>query len=138
MTSYPRELVKADISPELSSLVRKLAGLMLEGPAPQHRILREQLAASRLSRITLTGAGLYAMFEHPPGTATVTPLEMTGGEVPLEVRSLDAPAGCLLKISSGLLDFVEIYTFGDQGWPDEPQIVEFGEPTPLPIPAPGV
>jgi hypothetical protein len=134
VTDYPHDLRPNEISPELAALVRSLASRMLDSPAPEHHVLREQLEAARLSRITLTGAGLYAYFEHPPGAQTVSPPEMIGGDVPMEVRTLDAPAGSLLKISGGLLDFVEIYTFGDHPWPDEPQIVEFGEATPLPVP----
>lgn len=134
MTLYPRELAQSDIAPELSSLVRKLAALMLDGPTPQHRILREQLTAARVSNVTLTGAGLFATFEHSPDTTTVTPPDLIGGQVSMKVQTLDAPAGSLLKVSGGLLDFVEIYTFGEVGWPDEPQVLEFSEATPLPIP----
>lgn len=134
MTSYPRDLEANQISSGLSALVRDLAGRMLEGPAPQLHALREQLATARLSRITLTGAGLYAYFEHAPGTHSVSPPDMIGGEVPMQVHTLDAPAGSLLKVSGGLLEFLEVYTFGDRGWPDEPRIIEFGKATPLPIP----
>lgn len=59
---------------------------------------------------------------------------MIGGEVQIELRELDAPAGSLLKVSDGWLDFVEIYTFGYRPWPDEPQVISFGETTPLTIP----
>jgi hypothetical protein len=134
MTDYPRDLGANEITPELSALVRSLASRMLDSPAPEHHALRQQLDAARLSRITLTGAGLYAYFEHSSDAQRVSPPDMIGGEVPMEVRTLDAPAGSLLKVSGGLLDFVEIYTFGDHAWPDEPEIMEFGEATPLPIP----
>jgi len=134
MTDYPRDLSPGEFSPALAALVRDLAGRMLTGPAPQHDALRQQLAAARVARITLTGAGLYAYFDHGPEAARVSPPEMIGGEVPMEVRSLDAPAGSLLKVSDGLLDYVEIYTFGYRPWPDQPRIVAFGNSTPLPIP----
>jgi hypothetical protein len=57
-----------------------------------------------------------------------------GGQVEMEVRTLDAPAGSLLKVRGGLLDFLEIYTFGDRPWPDKPQVIAVGEATPLPAP----
>jgi len=135
MTSYPRTLNMNEISPQLAALVRGLAGRMLGGASPQHQALREQLAAARLSRVDLTGAGLYAHFEHSPDVPRATPPDMIGGEVSLEVRGLDAPAGSLLKVTGGLLDFVEVYTFGNNGWPDEPEVVAFGEPVLLQIPA---
>lgn len=134
MSPYPRDLAPAEISPGLSHLVWSLARRMLAGHAPQHSALRAQLDTARLSHITLTGAGLYAHFAHAPGTPRVSPPEMIGGDVRMEVATLDAPAGSLLKVSDGVLDFVEIYTFGEVGWPDEPQVTAFGEAMPLPIP----
>lgn len=58
---------------------------------------------------------------------------MIGGQVPMEVRGLDAGAGCLLKVSQGKIDCVEIYTYGDGAWPDEPDVVSFGESVPVPV-----
>jgi hypothetical protein len=58
---------------------------------------------------------------------------MIGGDVPMEVRGLDTPAGCLLKVRQGKIHFVEIYTCGDVGWPDEPDVVSFGESVPVPV-----
>ena len=106
------------------------------GATPVHRALRGQLGEARIERVTLTGAGLYAYFAHPRGTPSVSPPEMIGGEVQMRLAELDAPAGSLLKVSDGRLDFVEIYTFGVRPWPDEPQGVVFGEATPLAIPTP--
>jgi hypothetical protein len=134
MSNYPRELTAVEVSPGLDVLVRELAGRLLDGPTTEHRALRGQLAVARIERVTLTGAGLYAYFAHPVGTRPVSPPEMIGGEVPMELPELDAPAGSLLKVSGGRLDYVEVYTFGDRPWPDEPQGVSFGEATPLAVP----
>ena len=133
MTAYPRELSTTEVSPGLVTLILGLAARLLAGPAPEHRALRDQLASARLGRVNLTGAGLYADFEHPVNTVRVVPAEMIGGEVPMEVRGLDAAAGCLLKVSEGKLDFVEIYTYGDVGSPDEPNVISFGESVPVPV-----
>lgn len=134
MGEYPRELTASEVSPGLAALVREVAERLLNGPTAEHRALRGQLAAANIGRVTLTGAGLYAYFSHPPETESVSPPEMMGGEVPMKVPGLDAPAGSLLKVSDGKLAFVEVYTFGDRPWPDEPRGVLFGEATPLPIP----
>jgi hypothetical protein len=134
MRSYPFELTAADVSPGVAALVRDLAARLLDGSTVEHRALRAQLRAARIDRVTLTGAGLYAYFAHPRGTPSVFPPEMIGGEVQMQLPELDAPAGSLLKVSDGKLDFVEIYTFGERPWPDEPQSVSFGETTPLTIP----
>lgn len=138
MSDYPRDLIADEISPGVAALVRDLAGRLLDGPTVEHRALRGHLGQARIERVTLTGAGLYAWFAHPPGTPSVSPPEMIGGEVGMHLPELDAPVGSLLKVSHGRLDFVEIYTFGDRPWPDEPQGVVFGESTPLTIPTPAI
>jgi hypothetical protein len=56
---------------------------------------------------------------------------MIGGEVLVNIEGLDAPGGSLLKVTKGRLAFVEIYTYGVVRWPDNPEIVSFGESTPL-------
>jgi hypothetical protein len=110
MSAYPREVTGADISPALAKLVREIAERML------------------------TGVGLFAYFNHSPETEPVSRLELTVGDVPMDVPGLQAGAGSLLKISGGRLELVEIYTFGEP-WPDEPPRISFGEATPLPIPS---
>ena len=135
MGPYPRTLTANELSPALVSLVRDLATRMLGGTAPAHAVLRAQLDAAKIAFVELTGVGLFAHFEHPPLTQRIVPARVIGGEVPLEVYGLDAGAGSLIAVSNGLLDFVEIYTFGNDAWPDNPEVLSFGEPTRLPLPA---
>jgi hypothetical protein len=134
MSVYPRDLSPAEISPRLASLIGDVARRLLDGPAAEHRALRHQLDHARIGRITLTGAGLYAYFEHPSGVVPIATPEMIGGDVAMDVQGLDAPAGSLIAVSSGRLEFVEIYTFGERAWPDEPGEISFGHSLPLPIP----
>ncbi|MGH7486603.1 MAG: hypothetical protein ACREMY_13545 [bacterium] len=134
MTAYPRELSATEVSAGLATLIHGLAARLLAGPTPEHRVLREQLASAQLGRVTLTGVGLYAHFEHPVNTVRVMPPEMIGGQVSMEVRGLAAPgAGSLLKVSEGKIAFVEIYTYGNVAWPDEPDVLSFGESVPIPV-----
>jgi hypothetical protein len=104
------------------------------GSTSVHAQLRDQLARSEIEVVTLTGAGLYADFSVPLDAAQVKPAEMIGGEVSMDVEGLDAPAGSLIKVKGGKLAFVEVYTFGDVGWPDHPRVLSYSDPTPLPIP----
>lgn len=136
MSTYPRTLADTEISAELAALVRDLARRILTGDTPQHFVLRRQLKLARLDRITFTGSGLFAHFQHDPGSEAIAPPDFTGGDVPIHVRTLDAPAGCLFKVTGGLLDFLEIHTYGDVSWPDRAEVTSFGEVTPLTIPAP--
>lgn len=134
---YPRELTAAEVSPSLATLIRALAARLLDGPSEEHRTLLRQLAAARIEEVRLTGVGLFAYFVHPPDTPSVSPAEMIGGEVLMRIPTLDAPAGSLVVIHEGKLSVVEIYTYGQLPWPDEPRDVSFEETKPLTIPPRG-
>src|SRR5690349_4143247 len=111
--AYPRKLRATEISPEITHLVRELAIRLLAGSTAVHAALREQLAMASVSRVTLTGAGLFADLAVPETAARVAPSEIIGGEVLIEVEGLDAPAGSLIKVKDGHLAFVEVYTYGN-------------------------
>lgn len=83
--------------------------------------------------VTLTRTGLFADIETPEDTEPVEPAGMIGGEVLLQIAGLDAPAGSLIKVAGGRLDFVEVYTYGITVFPDDPQVFSFDETLPLPI-----
>lgn len=134
MSDHPREIHPDDASPRLLSLIRDLTIRLLNGPSPEHRALRDQFERARLGTITLTGAGLYADFVHEI-LRPVSPPEWIGGDVEIRVEGLDAPAGCLVKISDGQLDFLEVYTFGEVPWPDDPIVIDLGEAQPVPVPS---
>jgi hypothetical protein len=131
--TYPRELRGTGISLEIKRMVHELAARLLAGSTPVHVQLRNQLAASEIEVVTLTGAGLYAEFSVHADASPVEPPEMIGGEVLIEVEGLDAPAGSLIKIKNGRLAFVEVYTFGHVGWPDHPRVLSYGRSMPLSI-----
>ncbi|HEX5127500.1 MAG TPA: hypothetical protein VFW00_12220 [Rhodocyclaceae bacterium] len=130
---YPRELSRSEVSSSLSSLVFELARRLLGGSTDQHQVLQAQLASAQIDRITLTGTGLYAYFEVSSKSALVSPLEMIGGEVVIETPDLDVPAGSLIKVREGKIYLLEIYTFGDKAWPDDPKNISFGFSEPLPV-----
>ena len=133
MADYPRDLRDDQVSPELAALIFTLATRILSGATPTHRELLAQLAHAVIDRVTLTGAGLYAYFRLPDHESIASHADMIGGDVPMDVEGLDAGAGCLIAVSDGKLDFLEIFTFGSVAWPDRPKILAFGDATPLPI-----
>ena len=134
MSDYPREIVPEEASPRLLSLIHELTSRLLNGSSPEHQALRDQWERARVGLITLTGAGLYAEFAHE-APRLVSPAEWIGCDVHIRVEGLDAPAGCLVKVSAGRLDFLEIYTFGDVPWPDDPIVLSLGEAQPVPVPS---
>jgi hypothetical protein len=131
--SYPRTLEGAAISPELTSLVGELAHRLLNGSTPVHDQLRGQLAVAHIRDIELTGVGLYANFGGLSACQPVEPKRLIGGDVFLNVEGLEHGAGSLLCVTDGRLACVEIYTFGDEAWPDEPKVVSLDNGTPIEV-----
>ena len=133
MGEYPRSVPGESLSPELRALITALATRLLDGPSAAHAILREQLAYCRVARVEFTGAGLYAYFECPEALPRAAVDDTLGGDVPMEVAELEAGAGCLLGVARGRLDFLEVYTFGNESWPEAPTVLALGEASPIPL-----
>ena len=131
--SYPRELRAPGIPGEIVRLVRDLGVRLLAGDTAAHATLREQLAVAELSRVTLTGAGFFAYLSVPPDAKRVTPPDLIGGDVGITVQGLDAAAGSLVKVKHGVLAFIEVYTNGTEAWPDHPEVISYGEASPLAV-----
>jgi hypothetical protein len=131
--SYPRTLDAAAIPPALATLVGEIAQRLLSGSTPVHAALRRQLAASTIREIELTGVGFFAYFGGLTGAEPVAPVRLIGGDVPLNVAGLEHGAGSLVCVEDGLLECVEVYTYGSEAWPDDAKVLSFGDATPLPV-----
>lgn len=135
MVTYPRTVSAAALSPELLALINELATRLLSGDSAMHATLRAQLAEASIRDVELTGVGLYANFAVPAYVPTVTPARMIGGDVSIDIDGLEGGAGCLLCVSDGRLDFLEVYVNGAEEFPERP-IARLGSTTPLGINAP--
>ena len=135
MTEYPRTVSASAISPELRALISELTTRLLSGDSSTHALLREQFANAEIRDVELTGVGLYANFAVPSDIPRVTPARIIGGDVPMEVEGLEGGAGCLVCVSDGHLDFLEVYVNGREPFPDRP-VARLGFTTPLTINSP--
>ncbi|MDB4906253.1 MAG: hypothetical protein JWO05_1037 [Gemmatimonadetes bacterium] len=135
MSRYPRNVPESALSPELKALIHELTSRLLSGDSPTHALLREQFAKARIREVELTGVGLFAHFDVPKTTPLASPARMIGGNVPMDVVGLEGGAGCLLCVSDGRLDFLEIYVNGTEEFPERP-VVRFGPVIPLGVGSP--
>jgi hypothetical protein len=131
MAEYPRMLSAESAPPELLALIAALTPRLLEGQAPALLILREQYKRARVARVTLTGAGFFAAFDVPADLPRADPPNMIGGDVPMTLEGVKCGAGCLLKVSDGYLDCLEVYAVAGEPWPERPRVLSFGEPLPV-------
>lgn len=85
-----------------------------------------------MSRIALGGSGRTLTYT----TRRISSLSFVVAAITLVVvgpQWRSRATSLMLKVSEGKIDFVEIYTYGDVRWPDEPDVVSFGKSTPVPV-----
>jgi hypothetical protein len=117
------------------ALINELTTRLLSGDSPIHAALRTQFAMASIRDVELTGVGLYANFDVPEDAPKVAPARMIGGHVQMEIEGLEGGAGCLVCVSDGRLDFLEIYVNGTELLPERP-IARLGQTTPLTLQPP--
>jgi hypothetical protein len=135
MTKQDRVLSSDEIPGPLNVLVFEVARRLLDGATPQHLLLQLQLKSAVIDHVTLTAAGLFAHFTIDQKAELVEPGEMIGGEVLVQADGLDAPAGSLIKVGNGRIEYLEIFTYGSAEWPDKPTVRSVTLVMPLQVPA---
>ncbi len=131
MGEYPRILTGDEISPRLRSVVASLAERLIKGPTPAHAILLEQYSLAQLRDVELTGAGFFAHFGVPKDTLRVDPARVIGGCVSMDVEGVQGGAGSLLCVTDGRINYVEVYLYAANSWPDDAIVLSFLDPVPI-------
>ena len=104
MIETEREMDGELIPSSLERLIRDVGALLLNADTVQHRLLRNDLDAAILYRVVLTGSGVFAYFTH--AASRLATGSTIGGEVLIEVDGLDAPAGSLISVRDGHVEYV--------------------------------
>jgi hypothetical protein len=122
MNKYPQNLAPEQIPPALRDLVLRSARMLLSGDGPQNSTLRNQLDDSELSRVELTGVGVFAYFAVPESSPRIPAGRLIGGDISIDVEGVECGAGGHICVRDGAVEFLEIYTYGGESWPDEPRV----------------
>jgi len=104
-----------EVLPE--DLEKKVMELLLQGDHPFLAALRKQFLSINVVRREFSGNGFFTTFEVPGGIPKVTPKNISGGNVEIELENLPNGAGCVLFIRDGKLSMLEFYSNTDP-WPD--------------------
>jgi hypothetical protein len=98
-------------------LEQKLMDQLLQGDHPTLEALRLQYLKAKVVNREFTGVGFFKTFEVSENIPHVTPANITGGNVDIELENLPNGAGCVLFVKNGTLYLLECYTNTDP-WPD--------------------
>jgi hypothetical protein len=134
MTPGTKMYALADAPVELLKLTSRIMPLLLAGEHPTSAILRAQYMRSEVKEVELDKVGFFVHFAVPPDVSRAIPPTMAGGQVMIEVESVEGGAGCVLFVNDGVISTLEGYTYGAT-WPEHPVVLGLLNAVPL-LPAP--
>ncbi len=98
-------------------LEQKLMDLLLQGDHPTLAVLRQQYSSAKVIRREFSGVGFFTTFKVPENIPKVTPENISGGNVDIELENMPNGAGCVLFVRDGKINMLECYSHTDP-WPD--------------------
>jgi len=108
-----------------TSLENQVLEWLLAGDNPVLNMLRQQLHSSRIESRQYTGVGYYLKFDVPHNknrlleSSKAKPSFCFGDvNVVIRIGNYEQMVGFLLWVEDGYLDQLEVYTYGDEKWPD--------------------
>ena len=103
----------------LNEMEKRALEMLLAGPDDRLAILRSQLNGATVDRREMSGAGFFTHLSIPSDVPRLVPgpKGMVIGDVYAEVTGLQHPAGFLLFVDDGALNFLECF-IADDRWPE--------------------
>jgi hypothetical protein len=109
---------------ELNALELTVLSLLLAGDDPVLALLRAQSEAATIASREMTGVGFYTNFVVPESVDRTVPQNFVLDDVFGTFTGSDTDAGFLLFVRNGVVSCLEGFTYGDEGWPTEPRLIE--------------
>jgi len=102
----------------LNEMERRALEMLLAGEDDRLAVLRAQLNGASVARRELSGAGFFAHLSIPASLSRLHERkQLIIGDLYSELAGLQHPAGFLLFVTDGILDFLECFIVDDR-WPE--------------------
>jgi hypothetical protein len=121
-THPPKEYPSDELPSAVRKLIDELLPALVHSDHPGLAALREQLPGLKVKRVESTLFGLFADFGVDEGAPRATPLNFAGGDAEIRLAGVVHPAGCTLFVRNGRLATLDVYTKGNEPWPDNPVV----------------
>jgi hypothetical protein len=128
---YPKCYGPDDVPVAVRTLVERLLPALVAGDHPALLVLQQQLAQLRVTKAELTGCGFFVDFELAEEVPLAEPPNFTGGHAVIRLEPQAVEAGWVLFVRNGRIDMFEGYTYGDDAWTEEMEIVSVGDVVPI-------
>ena len=132
MDPSPQVFDAGNVPGNVRALVNELLPRLLAGDDPVHEALRGQFAASTISEVEFSEAGLFVEFSYEDQPARVRPERITGGDARITLEGAPTPAGCVVFVVDGVLSAFEVYTNGGP-WTKRTKGLAIDDVVPLPV-----
>jgi hypothetical protein len=76
-----------------------------------------------LAHRLMTGVGFFVSFDVPNDVPCAVPAKFAGGNANIKVEGIPNGAGCVLFVDHGVIQMLEVYTYGTEEFPEHPVIV---------------
>ena len=130
-TTWPKSYGPQDAPKEVLDLAHRLMTLLLAGNHPFCTALREQLVHARLRQVELTGVGFFVSFDVPNDVPRAVEAKFAGGHADIKVEGIPNGAGCVLFVDHGVIQMLEVYTYGTEEFPEHPVVVGIENASPV-------
>jgi hypothetical protein len=128
---YPKYYGPDDLPPAVQSLVERLLPALVQGDHPTLSVLQRQLPQLRVTKAELTGHGFFVDFEFAGEAPLAEPPNFAGGNAVIQLAGPAVHAGCVLFVRNGRITMLEGYTYGDDAWTEETEVVSVDDVVPI-------
>jgi|LakWasMe79_HOW10_FD_contig_123_3429_length_884_multi_13_in_2_out_1_1 hypothetical protein len=104
--------------PEMLRLAHELIPMLLQGEDPRMQILQQQWPLATVTISQPSPCGFYADISVPREAPRVVAPSQCSGNADIPVHGCNEPAGCILYVVDGSLQFLEVYNVID--WSEPP------------------
>lgn len=105
----------------LNEMEKRALEMLLAGEDDRLALLRSQLDSASVARRELPGAGFFTHLTVPSHLPRLRVRKLVIGDLYSEIIGLPHPAGFLLFVTDGTLDFLECFIV-DNRWPEDAQL----------------
>jgi hypothetical protein len=128
---WPKRYGPQDAPKEVLDLAHRLMTLLLAGDHPFCTALHEQLVHAKIRQVELTGVGFFVSYDVSADVPFAVPTKFAGGHADIRVEGIPNSAGCVLFVDHGVIQMLEVYTYGTDEFPEHPVIVGIENASPV-------
>jgi hypothetical protein len=129
--TYPRFYSAHGMPASVRAVVHEVLPRLLEGRHPALDALREQLRRATITSVELSGVGFFVHLLVPSDAPLADPPNVAGGDAELSISGATHGAGCALFVENGRLSMFEGFTYGDEEWNVQAELLSVGRVTPV-------